>query len=83
VHLTLDLLPEHYARALQWKYVDGLSVEQIATRLGLSGKAAESLLTRARQAFRDGYQSVQTAGAGPALEGTPQGVSHGRARADA
>jgi DNA-directed RNA polymerase specialized sigma24 family protein len=33
----------------------GLSVEEIAERLGLGPKAAESLLSRARQAFREGF----------------------------
>jgi RNA polymerase sigma-70 factor, ECF subfamily len=90
VHMTLDLLPAHYARALEWKYVDGLSVEEIAGRLGVRAKAAESLLTRAREAFRDSYSSVQlAAGESPATEGgaadgvAHAGREHGRARADA
>lgn len=61
VHATLDLLPPRYGHILEWKYSDGLSVKQIAERLDISPKAAESLLTRARQAFRDGF-------AGPAFE---------------
>lgn len=52
VHATLDGLPDHYARALEWKYHDRLPVKTIAQRLGTSAKAAESLLTRARLAFR-------------------------------
>jgi len=55
VHAVLDLLPPRYARALEWKYVERLSVREIAERLRLGAKAAESLLTRARQAFREGY----------------------------
>lgn len=55
VHETLDRLPPHYARALEWKYLDRLSVTDIARRLQLRPKAAESLLTRARTAFRKGY----------------------------
>jgi RNA polymerase sigma-70 factor, ECF subfamily len=58
VHAVLDLLPPRYARALEWKYVERLSVKEIAERLRLGAKAAESLLTRARQAFRDGYGRV-------------------------
>lgn len=58
VHTVLDLLPPRYARALEWKYVERLSVKEIAERLRLGAKAAESLLTRARQAFRDGYERV-------------------------
>lgn len=52
VHMTLDLLPAHYANALEWKYLDELPVQEIASRLGIGRKAAESLLTRARSAFR-------------------------------
>lgn len=58
VHATLDHLPPHYGHALEWKYLDGLSVKEIARRLKLAPKAAESLLTRARAAFRDGYSSA-------------------------
>ena len=57
VQVTLDRLPGAYGHALEWKYVEGLSVKEIASRLGLSPKAAESLLTRARQAFRDGFST--------------------------
>lgn len=55
VHMVLDLLPVHYAQALEWKYIDGLPVKEIAARLGLGAKAAESLLTRARESFRAQY----------------------------
>ena len=55
VHAALDLLPAHYARALEWKYVEGLPVADVAARLQTSPKAAESILTRARAAFRRGY----------------------------
>lgn len=58
VHTVLDLLPPRYACALEWKYVERLSVNEIAERLRLGAKAAESLLTRARQAFRDEYERV-------------------------
>ncbi len=58
VQVTLDNLPGRYGDALEWKYLDGFSVKDIAGRLGVSPKAAESLLTRARAAFRDGFQAV-------------------------
>ncbi len=61
VRVTLDSLPASYGRALEWKYVHGLSVKEIAERLGLSPKAAESLLTRSRRAFRLGFAAM-TAG---------------------
>jgi len=55
VHVLLDRLPPRYATVLEWKYIDGLSVKEIAERIDLSAKAAESLLTRAREAFREGF----------------------------
>jgi RNA polymerase sigma-70 factor (ECF subfamily) len=55
VEATLDHLPGRYGDVLEWKYIQGRSVEEIAERLGLGYKAAESLLTRARQAFREGF----------------------------
>jgi len=58
VHVTLDQLPARYADALEWKYIEGLPVAEIADRLALSPKAAESLLTRAREAFRDGFSTL-------------------------
>jgi len=61
VHMALDGLPAHYAQALEWKYLDRLPVNDIAWRLGVRPKAAESLLTRARQAFRTSYEAVQDA----------------------
>ena len=61
VHMTLDLLPRRYAQALEWKYVEQLPVLEIARRLGLGPKAAESLLVRARNAFRAGWEDVAVA----------------------
>jgi RNA polymerase sigma-70 factor, ECF subfamily len=61
VQLVLDHLPPRYSRALEWKYLEELSVDDIAVRLQCSPKAAESLLTRARDAFRDAFAVLQTA----------------------
>ena len=58
VQATLDRLPGPYGDALEWKYIEGLSVEEIGRRLGLGYKAAESLLTRAREAFRKGFTAM-------------------------
>lgn len=58
VQVTLDRLPGHYGDALEWKYLEGLPVKEIAARLELSPKAAESLLTRAREAFRDCFRAL-------------------------
>ena len=59
VQLTLDYLPDKYGRALEWKYLEGASVKEIATRLGMGRLAAQSLLARARSAFRQGFQDLQ------------------------
>jgi RNA polymerase sigma-70 factor (ECF subfamily) len=67
VHRTLDELPRQYARVLEWKYLDELSVDQIAGRLERGQKAAESLLTRAREAFRVVYDRL--AGRAEAADG--------------
>ena len=58
VHESLDQLPPHYAQALEWKYLDHLPVTEIAKRLSLGQKAAESVLTRARVAFRKSYERL-------------------------
>jgi RNA polymerase sigma-70 factor (ECF subfamily) len=58
VHAALDLLPPRYASVLEWKYLDELPVQEIATRLGVGLKAAESLLTRARGAFREVFDRL-------------------------
>ena len=58
VQVVLDRLPSRYGDALEWKYIDGLTVIEIAGRLGVAPKAAESVLTRARNAFRDAFQTA-------------------------
>jgi len=58
IQATLDSLPGHYGDVLEWKYVDGLSVNEIAERLAVSPKAAESALTRARNAFREAVEAI-------------------------
>lgn len=52
VREVLDALPGHYGEVLEWKYIEEVPVKEIAARLGLSPKAVESTLTRARIAFR-------------------------------
>lgn len=64
VQRVLDHLPSHYASVLEWKYIDDISVHEIGARLGLGVKAAESLLTRARAAFREGFRGLMPAGSG-------------------
>lgn len=53
VRMVLGSLSEGYSVILRLKYIDGDSVNEIAQKLGLSPKAAESRLTRARMAFRE------------------------------
>ena len=47
----MSQIPAHYREALEAKYVAGKSVRDLAGLWRVSEKAAESLLTRARQAF--------------------------------
>ena len=58
VRATLDHLPSRYAIALEMKYISGNSVAEIAERLGVGEKAAESVLSRARAAFKEGFRSL-------------------------
>jgi RNA polymerase sigma-70 factor (ECF subfamily) len=58
VQLTLDYLPGRYGDLLEWKYILGLSVAEIAVRMGSTPKAVESMLTRARDAFREGFHAL-------------------------
>ena len=52
---VLAELPERYEAALRAKYLEQRSVEQIALLWRESPKAVESLLSRAREAFRAAY----------------------------
>jgi RNA polymerase sigma-70 factor (ECF subfamily) len=47
--------------ALEWKYVDGLSVREMADRLGRTEKSVESVLFRARAAFRTLFERIAPA----------------------
>lgn len=69
VQATMDVLPDRYGDVLEWKYIDGLPVTDIAARLDIGTKAAESLLTRARNAFRDAMG---------AMADVPELVAHDR-----
>jgi RNA polymerase sigma-70 factor (ECF subfamily) len=56
---ALAALPSHYEAVLCMKYLEGLSVAAIAAQRGDSPKAVESLLTRAREAFRQAYRESE------------------------
>jgi RNA polymerase sigma-70 factor (ECF subfamily) len=59
VRVVLDYLPRRYGQVLEWKYIEGHSVKDIAEFLGIGPKAAESTLTRARNAFKEGFSALQ------------------------
>jgi RNA polymerase sigma-70 factor (ECF subfamily) len=56
---ALAALPAHYEAVLRAKYLDGQSVAAIAAARGESAKAVESLLSRARQAFRTAFLQTE------------------------
>jgi RNA polymerase sigma-70 factor (ECF subfamily) len=58
IQSVLDHLPHRYGDILEWKYLRDWPVSRVADRLGVSEKAAESMLTRAREAFRQGFTSI-------------------------
>lgn len=55
---TLERLGAHHRSALTLRYVDDLSVPQVAAILDRTVHATEALLVRARRAFRDVYESL-------------------------
>lgn len=52
VRRVINKLPGRYARILELRFGDELTVPEISRTLNMTEDAAESLLTRARQAFR-------------------------------
>jgi RNA polymerase sigma-70 factor, ECF subfamily len=52
---VLDRLGAHHRAALTLRYLDGLSVPEVAELLGRTVHATEALLVRARNAFRTLY----------------------------
>lgn len=49
---TLARMPEGYAVALLWRYLENRSVREMAQQTGKTEKAMERVLARARQEFR-------------------------------
>jgi RNA polymerase sigma-70 factor, ECF subfamily len=66
--VALDYLPAPYGDILEWKYLHDLSTSEIARRLGRSPKAAESLMTRARDAFREAFNMLSRADAAQGIQ---------------
>jgi RNA polymerase sigma-70 factor (ECF subfamily) len=56
---ALALLPDHYEAVLRMKYLESRSVADIAAERGESPKTVESLLTRARETFRQAYLRLE------------------------
>lgn len=55
---VLDALTDRHEAVLRAKYLDGLSVAEIAASWNATPKTVESLLGRAREAFRDLYEKM-------------------------
>jgi RNA polymerase sigma-70 factor (ECF subfamily) len=69
VQSVLDRLPARYGDVLEWKYIEGRSVEEIGDLLGVGHIAAQSLLARARTAFREAVETVFGSTASDVLAG--------------
>lgn len=61
IQVALDRLPAKYGNVLEWKYVQGHSTREIASRLEIGTEAAQSLLARAKRAFADVYSTMREA----------------------
>jgi RNA polymerase sigma-70 factor (ECF subfamily) len=53
VLVALERMPDEERQVLEWKYLEEVSVAEIALRLGRTEKAVEALLYRARRSFRE------------------------------
>jgi len=62
VALAMSGLPARYQAVLRAKYEEELPVAEIATRWAETPKAVESLLSRARAAFREAYTRLEPTG---------------------
>lgn len=58
IQVALDQLPPKYGDILEWKYIEGHSIREIADRMNLGTEATQSLLARARRAFADVFSSM-------------------------
>lgn len=58
IQVALDQLPTNQGNALEWKYVYGFSVEEIAAKLGVGAEAAQSVLARAKRGFQEVYGAL-------------------------
>jgi len=58
IQVALDRLPPKYGDVLEWKYVEGHTVKEIAVRLEVGPEAAQSLIARAKRAFAEVYNTL-------------------------
>ena len=70
VRRVINTLPAHYARILEMRFGDELTVPEISRALKMTENAAESLLARARLGFRAAWDAQMGGGraAGPGGE---------------
>ena len=55
---TMARLSNEERLVLEWKYVEELSVREMARRIGRTEKAVENLLYRARKSFRAAFEGL-------------------------
>ena len=58
IQVALDRLPPRYGDVLEWKYIEGHSIKEIAKRLDIGAEATQSLLARAKRAFAEVYSTL-------------------------
>lgn len=64
VNRAISCLPERQAQVLIEKYLEGYSTDELAERMGSTNKAVESLLSRARSAFRAAFEKLTAESSG-------------------
>lgn len=69
IRQIMDALSDQHRNILEWKYLDKLSVREIAERCKTTEKAVESILFRARRDFRERFQKTEFADDLPASRG--------------
>lgn len=55
---VMALLPDKYRYLLKAKYLENMSIENISSEIGKSYKATESMLSRARNGFREKFKQI-------------------------
>jgi RNA polymerase sigma-70 factor (ECF subfamily) len=69
---VLNALPDRERLLLEWKYLEGLSVREIAGRLGETDRSIEAILYRARRGFRRLFELKHLRADRPARDRSPQ-----------